>query len=152
MSVSIHIEGATALAVRAEMEALLANTGKPASSDVIAAPPAAPSTGVDGEVVPPAPKTRGRKKADKADKPAEQIEDAEVVEETTDAPAESETSGKPEPTVDDVRAALLALNKAKGDDAVFAVLSELGVKNATGIIEAGKAAEAIEKCNERAAV
>lgn len=153
MTVSIHIEGATASAVRAEMEELLANAGKLAPN-VTAATSTAPSSGIEGEIVPPAPKPRGRKKA--TEKPTEPVEDAEVV---TDA--ETETDGAPAtatkieeasaPTVDEVRAALLALNKAKGDDAVFAVLSDLGVKNATGIIEAGKAAEAIKACKEKAA-
>lgn len=151
MAITVHIEGATARAVRAEMEELLA-VGKLAPN-ATAATSTAPSPGVEGEIVPPAPKRGGGRKkgAEKSTEPTEPIEDAEVVEETAAETEAVEAAGKDGPTVDEVRAALLALNKAKGDEAVFAVLSELGVKNATGIIDAGKGAEAIEKCQARAA-
>jgi len=96
---------------------------------------------VEGEVIPPT-KKREKKADKKADEP-KQTDIEDKITEVKDAPAECK--------IEDVRVALKELGESKGTDAVFELLGEYKVKNATEAFNAGKGAEIVKKANELAA-
>lgn len=135
MSISITIGAMTAEQARQEMRALL---GDPVA--VVEAP----------AVEPTEPTKRGRGRPPKArDEVTDINADGDAVEQVT-AEAEAATPVA-EVTKEEIKAAVLALNKAKGENACHALFTKYGAKNVTTAFETGRGAEFIKEAEEMVA-
>lgn len=130
MSISIHIEAATADEARDTLRALLGPAPTPAADK-----------GEPDIVEPPKPATRRRKAAQEPEQPVTDIDTNGNPVETADEPAR-------EVVVEDVRNAAKRVAKEKGEDACLALLKEFGSSKVSDVFAKGLGAKFIERAAE----